>query len=127
LDLTILDKRGQTTRNGKRIVLRKEMTTKQSSSIKNIHELDQNLKGKKTTSQADNEGLIEEAWKKNWGRLKKTTLLLSPFEKKVTNKEMFVRGMMHLRRIINLLQMMQSNYGGKTPQMPPLEKCITLS
>lgn len=94
------------------------MTTKQSSSKESIHELDQNLKGKKT-SQVDNEGFIKEAWRRNWDRLKKTTLLLSPFKKKVTNKEMFVRGMMHLRRIINLLQMMQSNCGGENPQMPP--------
>jgi len=108
--------------NGKRIVQKKEMTTNQSSSRENIHELDQTLKGKKTTSQVDNEGFIEEARRRNWDRLKKTTLLLSPFKKKVTNKEMFVRGMMHLRRIINLLQMMQSNRGGKEPQMPPLEK-----
>lgn len=122
MDLTIVDQKGQTTRNGKRIVLRKEMTTKQSSSRKNIHELDQNLKGKKTASQVDNEGFIHEAWRRNWGRLKNTTLLLRPFKKKIINKEMFVRGMMHLRRIINLLQMMQSNYGWKKPQMPPLEK-----
>jgi hypothetical protein len=98
------------------------MTTKQSSSRESIHELDQNLKGKKTTSQVDNERFIEEAWRRNWDRVKNTTLLLSPFKKKITNKEMFVRGMMHLRRIINLLQMMQSNYGGKKPQMQPLEK-----
>jgi hypothetical protein len=49
------------------------------------------LKGKKTP-QVDNEGFIEEAWKRNWDKLKKTTLLLSPFKKKVTNKEMFIRG-----------------------------------
>jgi len=61
LDLTIVDKKGQITRNGKRIVQKKEMTTKQSSSRESIHELDQNLKGKKTTSQVDNEGFIEEA------------------------------------------------------------------
>jgi hypothetical protein len=122
LDLTIVDQRGQTTRNGKRIVLRKEMTTKQSSSGESIHELDQNLKGQKRTSQVDNEGFIEEAWRKNWDRLRKTTLLLSPFKKKITNKEMFVKGMMHLKRIINLLQMMPSTCGGKEPQMPPLEK-----
>jgi hypothetical protein len=121
LNLTIVDKKVQTTRNGKRIIQKKEITTKQSSSRENIHELDQNLKDKKT-SQVDNEGFIEEAWKRNWDRLKKTTLLLNPFKKKVTNKEMFVRGMMHLKMIINLLQMMQSNRGGKEPQMPPLEK-----
>jgi hypothetical protein len=55
------------------------MTTKQSSSKENIHELDQNLKGKKT-SQVDNEQFIEEAWRRNWDRLKKTTFLLSPFK-----------------------------------------------